>query len=307
MSCFDDCGNENGLLAAWFGGTREGAKDVCIYAARFNNETWSAPQLVADGIQADDTRHPCWNPVLFQPKTGPLLLFYKVGPSPSTWWGVVKESRDGGQNWSDARRLPAGILGPIKNKPVQLQDGKILSPTSDETNDIWRVHFEISDDNGPTWRATAPLNDGKIISAIQPSVLIHDGALQAIGRTRQGHIFQIWSRDNGATWDEMTLLDLPNNNSGIDAVTLADGRHLLVYNHAGLTPGKWGGPRTPLNVAISQDGKKWDSVLVLEDMPGEYSYPAVIQAKDGTVHITYTWKRERIKHVALNPRKLEVQ
>ena len=294
---------ENGLLAAWFGGTREGAQDVCIYTARFDGEKWSAPQLVANGIQNQGERFPCWNPVLFQPKNGALFLFYKVGPSPSKWWGEVKTSNDNGQNWSIARRLPSGILGPIKNKPLQLQDGTILSPTSDETDNLWRVHFEISHDNGQTWRATPPQNDGKNISAIQPSILLHDGALQAIGRTRQGHIFEIWSHDRGASWDEMKLLDLPNNNSGTDAVTLADGRQLLVYNHVGLTPGK-SAPRTPLNVAISRDGKKWESVLVLEDTPGEYSYPAVIQAKDGTVHITYTWKRERIKHIALDPRKL---
>ena len=93
------------------------------------------------------------------------------------------------------------------------------------------------------------------------------------------------------------MTSLPNPNSGIDAVTLRDGRHLIVYNHA--TEG-----RTPLNVAVSRDGRRWDPVVVLERDPGEYSYPAVIQSGDGRVHITYTWKRQRIKHVAIDPTEL---
>ena len=117
-------------------------------------------------------RHPTWNPVLFQPRSGPLMLFYKVGPSPSTWWGMVMTSADGGRTWSPPRRLPDGVLGPIKNKPVQLANGDILSGSSTE-HDGWRVHFERSSDNGATWTATPPLNDGKEIPAIQPSILVH--------------------------------------------------------------------------------------------------------------------------------------
>ena len=61
-----------------------------------------------------------------------------------------------------------------------------------------------------------------------------------------------------------------------------------------------------MNVAISRDGKKWQASLVLENGPGEYSYPAVIQTSDGLVHITYTWKRQRIKHVVFEPAKLSI-
>ncbi len=99
----------------------------------------------------------------------------------------------------------------------------------------------------------------------------------------------------------MTLTLLPNPNAGADAVTLKDGRQLLVYNHSAKG-------RSPLNVAVSADGVHWQAALVLEDEPGkEFSYPAVIQTKDGRVHITYTWKRERIKHAVVNPRKLQLR
>ncbi len=291
---------KSGLVAAWFGGTREKHEDVGIWLSRHDGEKWAAPAQVADGKQDGGKRLPCWNPVLFRPKDGPLLLFYKVGPDPSRWWGMLRTSDEDGKTWSGARRLPDGILGPIKNKPVQLANGDILCPTSTE-NDGWRVHFERSADGGKTWAATPPLNDGKALAAIQPSILFHRGGkVQAVGRTRQGKVFEVWSDDGGKTWGKMALTALPNPNSGIDAVTLADGRQLLVYNHTAAG-------RTPLNVAVSDDGKTWKAAAVLESDPGEYSYPAVIQAADGLVHVAYTWKRQRIKHVVLDPKKLAAE
>jgi predicted neuraminidase len=292
---------KNGLVAAWFGGKREKSPDVGIWVSRFQAGTWSAPVEVANGVQHPRKRHPCWNPVLFQPSTGPLLLFYKVGPSPSSWWGMLTRSDDGGRTWSEPCRLPEDILGPIKNKPIQMPDGDLLCPSSSE-HAGWRVHFERTSDLGRTWEIIGPVNDGKEIGAIQPSILLHSqGRLQAVGRTTKGHVFQIWSSDGGRTWGPMSLGSLPNPNAGLDAVTLQDGRHLLVYNHTARG-------RSPLNVSVSTDGKEWQAALTLEDEPGrEFSYPAVIQASDGLVHITYTWKRQRIKHAIVDPAKLEPQ
>ncbi|MGZ5425483.1 MAG: peptidylprolyl isomerase, partial [Candidatus Aminicenantales bacterium] len=93
----------------------------------------------------------------------------------------------------------------------------------------------------------------------------------------------------------------PNPNSGIDAVTLRDGRHVLVYNP--LTEG-----RGILAVAVSDDGRNWTRALTLEEEKGaEFSYPAVIQARDGLVHITYTWKRQGIRHVVLDPAAVQAR
>jgi len=289
---------ERGLVAAWFGGTAERNPDVGIWVSRLENGKWTPPVEVANGVQSADQRFPTWNPVLFQPAKGPLLLFYKVGPSPSTWWGMMTTSADSGRTWSPPTRLADGILGPIKNKPVQLPNGDLLAGSSTE-HAGWQLHFERSTDNGRTWTATPPLNDGKEIPAIQPSILFHkDGRLQAVGRTRSGKIFEIWSADAGKTWGELALTALPNPSAGTDAVTLRDGRQLLVYNHTATG-------RSPLNVAISSDGKTWNPVLVLEEEAGsEFSYPAVIQTKDGRVHITYTWKRRLIKHAVIDASKL---
>ncbi|MEO6035390.1 MAG: sialidase family protein [Verrucomicrobiota bacterium] len=289
---------KRGLVAAWFGGTGEKNPDVGIWTSRLEGKDWTAPLEVANGVQSPTNRLPCWNPVLFQPKDGPLLLFYKVGPTPSSWWGMLMTSDDSGRNWSKPRRLPEGVLGPIKNKPVQLANGDLLSPSSSE-NDGWRVQFERSPDLGKTWEIIGPVNDGKTIGAIQPSIIFHPGGrLEAVGRTRQKNVFQIWSEDNGKTWGEMTLTSLPNPNSGTDAVTLKDGRFLLVYNHTTTS-------RSPLNVAVSKDGKEWQAALVLEDERGEFSYPAVIQSRDRLVHVTYTWNRKRIKHAVIDPAKLQ--
>ena len=282
----------DGLLAAWFGGTAEGKPDVAIYTARFAAGRWTSPVCVLNGIQPDGQRHPCWNPVLFRPKVGPVLLFARIGPRPSSWWSVLMTSEDDGQTWSKPRRLPEGILGPIKNKPVEWPEGTLLCPSSTESSGQgWQVFMESTPDLGFTWTKSAPLNDGKSLGAIQPTVLTpKDGPLQVLCRTEQGRVGRALSKDQGKTWSAIELTDLPNPNSGIDAVTLAGGRHALVYN-----PVSKG--RTPLSLAVSNDGIAWEPILRLEDQPGEYSYPAIIQTHDGLIHATYTWRRTRIKHV----------
>lgn len=297
---------DGALLAAWFGGEHEGAADVGIWLARRGAEGWLPPRRVADGMQDNGRPQPAWNPVLFQPAQGPLQLYYKAGPNPRQWWGMLAVSFDDGVHWSSHRRLPDGILGPIKNKPLQLPSGRILAPSSSEDEaGGWRAHIETSDDDGLHWQRGEALNDPAHIGAIQPSLLRHrDGCLQALGRSKQNRVFSVFSADEGASWGAMTLLDIENPNSGTDAVMLRDGRALLVYNPTPAGKDWWQG-RGVLAVALSDDGVRWRRVLTLENSPkDEFSYPAAIQTRDGLVHISYTWKRRRIKHVALDPRLL---
>jgi len=298
------------VVAAWFGGTKEKNKDVGIWVSRKVGASWSSPVEVVNGVQPDGSRYPCWNPVLFKPKGQPLYLFYKVGPSPSEWWGLYMTSADNGANWSAPKNLPEGILGPIKNQPIQLPDGTILSPSSTESNtDGWQIHLESSSDNGQSWTKTDPLNDGKEFGAIQPVVLSYgQGRLQLLSRTKNEVISQNWSEDSGKTWGKMTATSLPNPNSGIDGVSLKDGRQLLIYNP---TKKNWG-DRVPLSIALSDDGQNWKRLLDLEplrdntDNEGEeYSYPTVMQDQNGMVHIVYTWNRKTVKYVVLDPKKLK--
>lgn len=290
------------LVASWFGGTKEGAGDVAIWAASFDRkiQKWEAPRLVGD---APEENTPCWNPVLFQPSKGPLCLFYKHSKQIADWKGILLTSNDDGKNWVKFRDLPESFIGPVKNKPVELAEGTILCPSSTE-HDGWRVHFELIPALDKTWSKTEAINEKGDYQAIQPTVFIYnDGRMQAICRNRDGNgnLLQTWSEDFGKTWSKLTPTELPNPCSGVDGVTLSDGRQLLVYNHTNV---KTGG-RNVLNVACSSDGIHWNAVCVLENSPGEYSYPAVIQTQDGLVHIVYTWRRQRIRHVTLDPQKIQ--
>lgn len=294
---------KTGMVAAWFGGTREKNPDVGIWVARQEfvssggkpaGTRWTTPIEVATGVQSAGKRFPTWNPVLFYLPNGELLLFYKVGPSPDTWWGMLIRSKDDGQTWSDPEKLPEGILGPIKNKPILLPDGRLLCGSSTE-HDGWRVHCEWTCDGGKTWKkSTSTAADQP--EAIQPAFLrLGENKLQMLCRPRlAGKVLSALSSDGGETWSKLFSTSLPNPNSGIDAVTLSDSSQVVIYNHSATD-------RCPLNVAHSTDGQTWQTVATLEKEAGEYSYPAIIQAADGTVQATYTWKRQRIKYVVLQP------
>jgi predicted neuraminidase len=138
---------------------------------------------------------------------------------------------------------------------------------------------------------------GKPYGIIQPTMFsTKDGRVAMLCRSRGiGRICRSESGDAGQTWTPAAPLDLPNPNSGIDAVRTGEGSLFLVYNHTERG-------RSPLNLGLSRvDGQSWKMVQTLEDQPGEYSYPAIIQTQDGRLHITYTWQRQRIKHVVVDP------
>lgn len=199
-----DLGNGK-LMAAWFGGDHEGSPDVCIWIAVKEDKGWTKPVKIADGILADGRQYACWNPVLFKAKKGKLYLHYKVGPSPREWWAMYKVSVNGGKTWSEAISLPAGFLGPIKDKPVQLNNRKILYPSSTESLDekSWKIHIEISDNNLKNWKRIKL--DCDTFGAIQPSVLTYPShKLQLLARSKQNVIVQSWSADNGNTWTRVT-------------------------------------------------------------------------------------------------------
>lgn len=292
------CDTKNGLAAAWFGGTAERSPDCVIWLTRQEGGRWLPPVEVARGNEDGRTTFPCWNPVLFEKKNGPLYLFYKVGPNPQKWWGRVMRSDDGGMTWTRSKRLPDGFIGPVRNKPVELPSGTILCGASTEDKG-WRVHMEWTVNPFAQWDRTEALNSSLNFAAIQPTILRWPGErTQILCRTKQRVIAASWCTTTIQEWGPMSRTALPNPNSAIDAVMMPGGRALLVYNPSTDS-------RSELSVALSSDGTEWQRVLDLEKGAGEYSYPAVIQDRTGLIHVTYTWRRERIKHVVIDPAGLK--
>lgn len=305
------------LMAAWFGGTKEGAPDVAIWGSRRVSGKWTAPVELES-----EKAFPSWNPVLFHTRDGRLWLYYKVGPSPSQWAAGRKYSDDEGKTWSKEERLPAGILGPIRAKPLVLDDGTVVSGSSVEAHETWAAWVERSTDNGKTWTKIGPITISREMDAleppapdppagapgwaadkgprqyvgiIQPSIVSLGGQhlrLYARSHTLASKVAVADSMDNGLTWTQARFIDVPQNNSGLDAVRLGDGRIVLIFNNT--TVG-----RTPLNLAVSTDGEHFRVFATLEDTIGQYSYPALIQAPDGSLEMTYTWQRKTIKYVHL--------
>ena len=261
-------------------------------------------------------RKACWNPVLYQMPDGEIILFFKIGLKVADWTGWLVRSNDGGKTWSKREPLPKGFIGPVKNKP-ELINNRLVCGSSTE-GDGWRLHFEIYDLATKQWKYVGPIEaedairtdkpeKAQPIFIIQPSIIkLKDGRLQVLCRTRNAKIGTSFSSDGGDTWSKVTLLDVPNNQSGTDAVTLKDGRHALIYNNFETLLGTPKGPRTPISIALSDDGTNWQHALTLEDSPiSQYSYPAIIQGKDGSLHCIYTWRRLRMAYKKIDLKKLK--
>lgn len=295
----------NQLMAAWFGGKYEGAKDVGIYFSIYKEKKWSVPQLIIPPLMTQKDTLPCWNPVLFKSKSENLYLFYKVGKNPREWFGAMTVSKDEGKTWSNPKYLPDGILGPIKNKPIEPISGEILCGSSTESveDNKWNVHVEKYTEATDSWEKIT-IENPQDFQIIQPTFLIHSpNRIQMLSRSKHNKLIATWSDDNGNTWKKTDSIAVVNSNSGIDAVTLSKKSFLLVNNP--LPQGKdWFNGRNVLDVEYSNDGIKWQKLFDLENQTeGEFSYPAIIQSSDGKIHVLYTYNRKYIKHVAFELEK----
>ncbi|MGM9582333.1 MAG: exo-alpha-sialidase [Phascolarctobacterium sp.] len=325
-----------GLMCCWFGGSHEGEADVAIYGAIKNQpnlcddedkdnakSSWGAPVKLADGASAN------WNPVLFYRQDGALLLFYKEGQQIASWRTMVMISHDDGKSWSTPAELVPGDVsggrGPVRNKPIRLASGRILAGGSTE-HGLWEAFADISEDEGASWSKSTPVRIANLhyqqgektaesdiaVSAqsfygrgvIQPSLWQSPAAagssVHMLLRSSEGFVYRADSEDEGEYWSAAYALGLPNNNSGLDVVALADGRLLLACNPVAAN---WG-MRSPLSLFLSEDdGHTWEKLLDLETKPGEFSYPAII-AHAGKVYISYTYNRENIALVTLSEKSV---
>lgn len=281
-----------GLLMACFAGPAEGHKNAGIWGATFSGE-WCDQKQIVDSMQDNGQRVPLWNPVLFTDNSE-IRLYYRIGTSPTDWQCAYVSTSDA-NTWSSSEPLSSALTGPVRNKPLKLESGNIIVPTSTEIDD-WSIHFELLEEGTDSWKIINVPGNG--IRAIQPVIVQHENnTLQALCRTRNSYIAQTWSVDGGLTWSQLELTDLINPNAAIDAITCDGLGYLLVYNDC-----QFG--RYKLVIAASSDGHSWEVKVVLEESMGEYSYPSLAFSENGSLHILYTFNRKNIKHVEISDQEV---
>lgn len=280
------------LLVTWFGGTKEGLPDVALWAARRpeGSKTWSKPERIVDNPGMAEG-----NSVLFTDSKGKVWLLYvvKFGEGRTDWGKsnlLVQTSGDSGFNWSEPRKVTCSCA--IRNNITELPDGRLLLPSSSQlqssvciSGDGFRTCEEY------TAPKTKPGNN-------QPAVVSLGGGRMVLFARHFGEGGKVWmsiSSDWGKTWRKPKKTKFKNPDSGINAIALKSGAIVLAYND-----NAW--DRTPLSVALSEDGgKTWPYIKILESRFMEFSYPFLIQDSDGIIHLTYTSDgRKFIKHAEFN-------
>lgn len=296
--------NDGSFLAVWFGGLREGYRDVAIWQSRRMPSGWSSPETL---IKIEYQPH--WNPVLFRNQAGTIQLYFKVGAKIANWKTFIMESHDEAVTWNKPRELvpedDSGGRGPVKNKPILLSNGEIMAPASVESGS-WRAFVDISSDDGKTWTRSRivpvpehPVDDrfsNNCLGVIQPTLWeSRPGHVHMLLRSNNGFIYRSDSCDFGRHWREIYKTSLPNNNSGLDLAKLADGRLLLIYNPSAEN---WGNRRKIAGIFSYDNGASWKDSFLLDEIDhdqsehrkSEFSYPAVIPDNGGAA-IIYTTHR----------------
>jgi predicted neuraminidase len=232
------------------------------------------------------------NPILFLDGSQRLWLFYvtMLGERWDTCQVKYMHSLDGGQTWGHPIILQAEWGWMTGCKPLLLGRQAILLPLYHEDGCSFTL---FSEDGGRQWIPSNSVRTAK--GLIQPSVVpLADGRLRMYLRTYEfpdGTLWQAHSENGGRTWGAPERAPLPNPSARVDALRLASGRLAIAFNDSGFA-------RTPLTLALSEDeGATWAYRLDIEDEVGEYSYPALIQSRDGLLHTAYTYERTHIAHV----------
>lgn len=306
------------LTAAWYGGTREGAKDVAIFLAIKDPghlTRWSKPKRVVDRISASRELYryikKVGNPIIFAGSGDDLWLVY-VTISAGGWSGSslnAKVSSDAGVTWNNSRRLTLSpffnISELVRNKPLPLSSGGFALPIYHECLGYFPeiLWLQSGREDGAIAFRKSRMTGGQ--SFIQPSVVAYGPSLATAFyrcRTDEKAVGVAVTKNAGISWSEPQTLKLPNPDSAVDAILLSDHRILLAFNDSVQN-------RENLRLAVSNDrGSDWARIATLESTQGKkYSYPYMIRSQDGLIHLIYTWHRKRIKHVVFNEAWINAQ
>ena len=285
------------ILCLWYAGSYESSDDQALYLARLEKGgcRWTVPErLVWNPAQ------PPGNAVIFQAPGGRMVIIWGRMESSrpirrGSGWGqcslMVRSSTDNGHTWSADEEMPNSFGWLPRNVPLTLDNGTLALPVSGEADETHGSFLLYLQDDGKTWLRSGFVRGG----GGQPAVIQRsNGELLCLMR-HQPRIMQSVSTDRGATWSAPVATDLKNPDSGIAMTKLKSGRLVLVFNDTDQDD------RTPFNLIQSHDdGATWTDMRTLEADWGEFSYPSIIQASDGMIHITFTYRRYSIKHVAFD-------
>ncbi|MEY9784503.1 sialidase family protein [Sinorhizobium fredii] len=282
---------EGTLTCVWFGGTMEGMGDISVYMSRLEPgaRRWSEPEKMSDDPAKSEQ-----NPLIFTAPDGRVWLLFTSQTSGNQDGAVVKRriSTDGGKSFGPTEVL-CDIPGTFVRQPIIVNAaGDWLLPVFrciGEAGRRWtgavdRAAVLVSRDQGKSWTmAGVPDSIGAVHMNIVPA---EDGTLVAFYRNRFAtNVLRSQSSDAGLNWTAPKAVELPNNNSSIQAIRMKNGAIAMVYNHsnasmsdarrhslydeiesdggedngsteavASARPAVWGVPRAPLSLAFSTDG-----------------------------------------------------
>ena len=312
------------MLCCWFAGTYEGSADIRIICSRLerDGDRWSKPV----DISGDPTRSE-QNPSLFYGPDDAVWAIYtaqldrQAGKDNMQFTSQIRcqKSTDGGRTWGPYETLFARE-GSFCRQPIQvLANGRWIFGNWLCTDSVDGLSgdptaFQISDDQGKTWRQVdMPNSRGRVHANV---VEMDDGHLLAFMRSREADfIYRSESFDWVDTWSEPKPTPLPNNNSSISALRLQSGRVAIAYNPTCTPdpkPGKaaWPGLRCPVAVALSEDGgltfpivrwmERGEGYMGEENRTNnkQYEYPYLMQSRDGMLHLAYAaFTRLGVKYV----------
>ena len=311
------CQMPDGRMAAvWYAGSREGARDVALYVSSREaglTNAWSTPVSAGTHEAAGDETFryvkKVGNAIVFAGTNNQLHLLYVT--TGFGGWSCsslnLKTSTNGGATWSRSRRLGLSpffnISQLVKNAPTPLADGGFVVPIYHEVMGKFSELLWLRPSANGFQAFKTRAFGGRM--AFQPALVpLNETNALMLNRTA-GSVAKIHATktsDGGRTWTALETIDLPNSNSGLDAIRLMDGRLLLAFNDSDSS-------RDNLRLAISADGGvTWKRAATLVAEAGEeFSYPTVLQTSDGLIHVTYTWKRKGIKEATFNVAWLEAQ
>jgi len=302
------------VMGFWYGGSREGAQDVAIYQAIFDPQSrkWSEQTAVVTRAQTlaayGGYAKKIGNAVATIDRDYTLWLFYvnTLGGWATSSINVIT-SKDLGITWSEPVRLVASsffnLSYLVKGAPVLLADGSIGLPVYHELGGKFSEWLHVGLDKQVSGKSR--ITSGR--NAIQPSIVpLSDQYAMAFMRdsAERARRVHVSFTENGAkTWSSAYTIPVKNPNASVAVQRISEKELIMVFNDDEEE-------RHNLTLAYSSDaGKNWRNIATLEDEQGvvpteakerEYSYPYLLQTRDQTIHLLYTWHTTHIKHLYFN-------